>query len=279
MPTIAEKRHAFWRLHETGCFVIPNPWDVGSARYLQGLGFQALATTSGGFAFAAGYPDGEVPRDLMLDHIAEIVETSDLPVNADFQNGFADDPSGVGESVRLCVDTGVAGLSIEDSTGDKENPLYDLDHAVARLKAARRAIDKTGGGVLLTGRAEGFIAGRPDLDDTVRRLKAYAQAGADCLYAPGIRTREQIAAVVEAAAPKPVNVLMSSPGLTVGDLAQLGVRRVSVGSALARTAWGAFVRAARGIADTGSFDAFRDAAPGGELNSFFGEDLKRRTPS
>ena len=208
MPTIAEKRATFHKLHAAGSFVIPNPLDIGTTRYLQHLGFKALATTSAGFAFARGLPDAAVSRDDMLAHIAEIVAAADLPVNADFEGGYADAPEDVAESVRLCVETGVAGLSIEDSTGDKDKPLYDLDLAVARMKAARAAIDKAGGDVLLTGRAECFLVGRPDLDETVRRLKAYSAAGADCLYAPGIRTPELIAAVVKAAAPKPVNVLM-----------------------------------------------------------------------
>src|SRR4051812_35738356 len=246
MRTIAEKRATFRKLHAAGCFVIPNPWDIGTTRYLQHLGFKALATTSAGFAFARGLPDAAVSRDDMLAHIAEIVAAADLPVNADFEGGYADAPEGVAESVRLCVETGVAGLSIEDSTGDKDKPLYDLDLAVARMKAARAAIDKAGGDVLLTGRSEGFLVGRPDIDETVRRLKAYAAAGADCLYAPGLRTRELIDAVIKAVAPKPVNVIMSAPlGLTVADLAALGVRRISIGSALARTAWGAFMRAAK----------------------------------
>jgi 2-methylisocitrate lyase-like PEP mutase family enzyme len=277
MPTIAEKRATFRKLHAAGCFVIPNPWDIGTTRYLQHLGFKALATTSAGFAFARGLPDSGVSRDDMLAHIAEIVGATDLPVNADFEGGYADAPEGVAESVRLCVETGVAGLSIEDSTGDKDKPLYDLDLAVARMKAARTAIDKAGGDVLLTGRAECFLVGRPDLDETVRRLKAYSAAGADCLYAPGIRTPELIAAVVKAAAPKPVNVLMPGAlGLTVADLEALGVRRISVGGTLARVAWGAFIRAAKAIASDGRFDAFKDAVPHAEINGFFRDDMKTR---
>jgi 2-methylisocitrate lyase-like PEP mutase family enzyme len=277
MPIFAEKRATFRKLHAAGCFVIPNPWDIGTTRYLQHLGFKALATTSAGFAFSRGLPDAAVSRDDMLAHIAEIVGATDLPVNADFEGGYADAPEGVAESVRLCVETGVAGLSIEDSTGDKDKPLYDLDLAVARMKAARAAIDKAGGDVLLTGRAECFLVGRPDLDETVRRLKAYSAAGADCLYAPGIRTPEQIAAVVKAAAPKPVNVLMSGAlGLTVADLEALGARRISVGGTLARVAWGAFIRAAKAIASDGRFDAFKDAAPHAEINGFFRDDMKAR---
>jgi 2-methylisocitrate lyase-like PEP mutase family enzyme len=277
MATVVEKRAAFRKLHAGGCFVIPNPWDIGTTRYLQHLGFKALATTSAGFAFSRGLPDAAVSRDDMLAHIAEIVAATDLPVNADFEGGYAQAPEGVAESVRLCVETGVAGLSIEDSTGDKNEPLYDLDLAVARMKAARAAIDKVGGDVLLTGRAECFLVGRPDLDETVRRLKAYSAAGADCLYAPGIRTPEQIAAVVKAAAPKPVNVLMPGAlGITVADLEALGVRRISVGGTLARVAWGAFIRATKEIASDGRFDAFKEAAAHAEINGFFRDDMKTR---
>lgn len=280
MPTIAEKRRAFRRLHESGCFVIPNPWDTGTARYLQRLGFKAIATTSSGAAFSMGLPDQDwaLTRDPMLAHIRMIVEASDLPVNADFESGYADDPEGVGDNVRRCVETGVAGLSIEDSTGDASRPLYEFDLAVARIRAARRAIDRAGDDVLLVGRSEGFIAGAPDLAETIRRLKAYAAAGADCLYAPGIRTREQIVAVVDAVAPKPLNLLIAGPiGLTVEDAAALGVRRISVGGALARAAWGGFMRAARGLA-AGTFDAFADAASGDELNRLFTDDARRRRP-
>jgi 2-methylisocitrate lyase-like PEP mutase family enzyme len=277
MPSIAEKRATFRQLHAAGCFVIPNPWDIGTTRYLQHLGFKALATTSAGFAFSRGVPDAAVSRDDMLTHIGEIVAAADLPVNADFEGGFAHAPEGVAESVQLCVETGVAGLSIEDSTGDKDKPLYELDLAVARMKAARAAIDKSGCDVLLTGRAECFLVGRPDLDETVRRLKAYSAAGADCLYAPGIRTPEQITAVAKAAAPKPVNVLMSGAlGLTVTDLEALGARRVSVGGTLARVAWGAFIRAAKEIISDGRFDAFKDAAAHAEINGFFRDDMKAR---
>ena len=276
MPSIADKRREFRRLHQRGCFVIPNPWDVGTTRYLQSLGFKALATTSAGFAFSRGLPDGAVTREAMLAHIAEIAAAADVPVNADFEGGYAHAPDGVAESVRLCVETGVAGLSIEDSTGDKEKPLYDFDHAVARVRAARAAIDKAGGEVVFTARSEGFIRGQPDLDETIRRLKAYAQAGAECLYAPGLGTREQIAVLIETVAPMPVNVLMGGPSaLTVRDLESLGARRI--GGALARAAWGGFMRAAREIAETGSFNAFADAAPGGELNKLFSDDTKRRT--
>jgi 2-methylisocitrate lyase-like PEP mutase family enzyme len=270
MATIAEKRAGFRRLHESGCFVIPNPWDVGSARYLQSMGFKALATTSAGFAWARGVSDGRITRDMALAHYAELAAAVDIPLNADFEGGFADAPEDVAESVRLCVQTGVAGLSIEDFTGDRANPLYPFDLAVARIKATRAAIDKAGGDVLLTGRSEGFIRGKPDLDETLRRLKAFADAGADCLYAPGISTREQIAAVVQAVAPKPVNLLMGTPSeLTVQDCADLGVRRISVGGSLARSAWGGFIRAARQIMESGSFNGFADAAPSTELNKLF----------
>jgi len=276
-PSIADKRRAFQRLHEAGCFVIPNPWDVGSARFLQSLGFQALATTSSGFAWSQGRPDGAVSRDMALAHLQAVVAATDLPVNADFESGFALDPAGVAESVRLAVETGVAGLSIEDSTGVAATPLYDLDTAVARVRAARRAIDKAGGDTLLVGRAECFLVGRPDLEETIGRLNAYAQAGADCLYAPGIRTRDQIAAVVAGVAPKPVNLLMGSASeLTLTEIAALGVRRVSVGGALARSAWGGFMRAAKLIAEQGSFDGFADAASGRELDSLFRDDLKKQ---
>jgi 2-methylisocitrate lyase-like PEP mutase family enzyme len=269
-----DKRRTFHQLHASGCFVIPNPWDVGSARYLQGLGFKALATTSSGFAWSKGRADNHVTRDMVLAHLAEIVDATDLPVNADFESGFARDAAGVAQSVRLAVETGVAGLSIEDSTGDDAAPLYAIEVAVERMRAARRAIDAAGGDTLLVGRAEGFIVGRPDLADTLARLKAYANAGADCLYAPGIRTREQIAAVVAAVAPKPVNLLIGwASDLCVDDVAALGVRRISVGGALARGAWGGVMRAATMIAERGRFDAFADAASGVELNKLFGDGV------
>ena len=271
MPNIAETRAVFRRLHESGCFVIPNPWDVGSARYLHSLGFKALATTSAGAAWAMGYADGGTPRDEMLGHIRAIVEATELPVNADYEGAHAHEPAAVAEGVRLCVETGVAGLSVEDYTNDRTKPLYDFDLAVARVKAAREAIDKSGGDVLLTGRAEGFVRGVPDLDQAIARLRAYANVGADCLYAPGIAAREQIAAIVKAVAPKPVNVLMGAPSeLKVDDLAALGVRRISVGGSLARAAWGGFMRAAKQIAEAGSFDGFRDAAPSSEMNKLLG---------
>jgi 2-methylisocitrate lyase-like PEP mutase family enzyme len=270
MPNVSANRRAFRRLHESGCFVMPNPWDVGSARYLQSLGFKALATTSAGFAFARGLSDGAVPRDTMLAHLAELSTSIDLPLNADFEGGYADEPEDVAKSVTLCVATGVAGLSIEDYTGNRANPLYEFEKAVARVRAAREAIDKSDPAVVLTGRSEGLIRGRPDLDEAIRRLRAYSLAGADCLYAPGLITREQIEAVVTALAPKPVNVLMGGPSeLSVKDLTDLGVRRISVGGALARAAWGGFIRAAKQIADRGTFNGFADAARGDELNKLF----------
>lgn len=272
-PSTAEKRKAFRKLHESGCFVIPNPWNIGSARYLQGLGFPALATTSSGHAHAQGYPDGGMSRGQVLAHFAEIAAATDVPLNADFEDGLADSPDGVAESVKLCVATGVAGLSVEDSPNDGKTPLYDLDTAVARVKAARAAIDRAGGDVVLTARAENFVRGVNDLDDAIRRLQAYADAGADCLYAPGIKTREQIEAVVRAVAPKPVNFLNGGAfGFTVDDLAAMGVRRISVGGALARVAMNALVRAATEIAKQGKFDGFASLISNAELNRFFAEE-------
>jgi 2-methylisocitrate lyase-like PEP mutase family enzyme len=269
-PTVADKRRVFQELHAAGCFVIPNPWDVGSALYLQSLGFKALASTSSGFAWSQGRHDGGMARDSVLAHLANIVAATDVPVNADFENGFARTAHEVAESVALAVQTGVAGLSIEDSTGVVENPLFDVDTAVERIRAARRAIDQSGGDTLLVGRAECFLVGRPDLQETIARLLAYANAGADCLYAPGIRTREEIAAVVAGVAPKPVNLLVgSATELTMRDIASLGVRRLSVGGALARAAWGGFMRAATLIAQEGRFDRFSEAAPGQVLNGLF----------
>jgi 2-methylisocitrate lyase-like PEP mutase family enzyme len=276
MPSVAEKRRTYRELHKSGCFVIPNPWDVGSARYLQGLGFKALASTSAGYAFAQGLPDNAVSLEMMLAHLRELSAATDVPVNADFEGGYAHDPDGIAKNVTLCIATGVAGLSIEDSTGDKERPLYDLDVAVARMRAARAAIDKAGGDVVLTGRAECFLVGRPDLDETIKRLKAYADAGADCLYAPGIRTPEQIAAVVKAVAPKPFNFLMTNYALKTSDIAALGVRRISVGGTLARVAFGAMIKAAKQIMEAGNFGTFADAVPHPEINGFFREDMKKR---
>lgn len=276
VPGIEERRAAFRRLHESGCFVLPNAWDAGSARYLAGLGFPAIASTSSGFAWSRGRADGAMTVDEVLTHLGDLVGATDLPVNADFEDGYGTTPDRVAANVVLAVATGVAGLSIEDSTGDPDAPLRDHGDAVERIRAAREAIDATGADVLLVGRSEGFIAGRPDLDETLRRLVAYADAGADCLYAPGISDREHIRAVVDAVAPKPVNVLVGGPSdLTVADLAALGVRRISVGGALARAAWGGFARAARQIADHGRFDGFEGAAPGAELNAFFGGTADR----
>ena len=264
-PSTADKRKTFRELHKSGCFVIPNPWNVGSARYLQGLGFKALATTSSGHAHSEGYPDGAQSMDDVLAHYREIATATDVPVNADFENGYADDPDKVAENVTHCIATGVAGLSIEDSP-QNPTPLYEFDAALARVKAARAAIDKAGGDVVFTARTEGFIRGRPDIDETIRRLKAFADAGADCLYSPGISTREQIAAVVKAVAPKPVNLLIGGPTeLTVADIAGLGVRRISIGGALARAAWGGVMRTMKLISEAGSFKGFADAAPGAEI--------------
>lgn len=265
----------FRELHASGCFVIPNPWDPGSAVYLHRLGFKALATTSSGFAFSRGMPDDirYVGRDAVLEHFSEIVNATPLPVNGDFQNGHADEPEGIAENVALCVATGVAGLSIEDSTGDETKPLYDFDLAVERIKAARKAIDQSGEQVVLTARCEAWLVGdRDPFATSIKRLTAYADAGADCLYAPSVvATPAEISAIVQAVAPKPVNVLVSrpDPNLTVAKLADLGVRRISVGSGLARVAWGAFIRAARELANDGTFEAFADSASGTELNNLF----------
>jgi 2-methylisocitrate lyase-like PEP mutase family enzyme len=264
------KRQAFRRLHDSGCFVLPNPWDKGGSRYLQGLGFKALATTSAGYAWSIGRADGGLNLQTVLEHMREMVEATDLPVNGDFEHGFSEDLQGLTENVRLAIETGVAGISIEDSTGDPESPLFDLETAVTRIKAARAAIDKTGGETLLIGRAENFFIGRPDIADTLARLRAYAEAGADCLYAPGISTREQIVAAVQAVAPRPFNLLIgSTSALTVKDIAELGVRRISVGAALSTAAWGGFMRAARSISEKGVFDGFADNASGKQLNNFF----------
>ncbi len=282
MTDVTALRAAFRVLHESGCFVIPNPWDIGTARYLRHLGFPALATTSSGFSFSRALPDTDwaVPRDMALAHIAEIVRATDLPVNADFESGYAHEPAEVAHNVCLCVDAGVAGLSIEDATGNPDKPLYDLDHAVERMRAARKSIDDTGEDVLLTGRAECYLVGHSDpLNESILRLQAYAEAGADVLYAPGPRKREDIKAIVDAVAPKPINVLMSSnTGLKVADLAALGVRRISVGSSLARAAWTGFIRAARLMAQDGSFAGFDGTISFADLNGFFRDDLKDRAP-
>jgi 2-methylisocitrate lyase-like PEP mutase family enzyme len=275
-PSAAEKRKAFRKLHEAGCFVIPNPWNVGSARYLQSLGFTALATTSSGYAHSQGYADGALASETVLAHFRELAAATDVPLNADFEDGLADDLDGLAENVTRCVATGVAGLSIEDSPNQSATPLYPHDVAVARVKAARAAIDRAGGDVVFTARAEGFIRGVPDLDDVIRRLQAYKDAGADCLYAPGIKTREQIEAVVKAVAPKPVNFLNSGAfGFTVADLAAMGVRRISVGGSLARVAMHAFIRVATEIARDGKFDGFAGLISNPELNKFFAADRDR----
>ncbi len=267
----AARRAAYRKLHESGCFVIPNPWDAGTAIYLRQLGFKALATTSAGYAFSQGLPDAAVSRDAMLANIAAIVAAVDLPVNADFESGYAGTPEGVAANVRLCIDTGVSGLSIEDATGDPAHPLFELPEALDRVRAARAAIDASNTGVVFTARAECFLVGHPDpLKESLRRLTAYAEAGADVLYAPGVTKREDIQTIVSAVSPKPVNILMSSnTGLTVADLAGLGVRRISVGSSLSRAAWTAFIHAAETIAKEGSFSGFDDLVPYAKINALF----------
>jgi 2-methylisocitrate lyase-like PEP mutase family enzyme len=264
----------FRDLHASGCFVIPNPWDIGSAKYLHHLGFKALATTSAGFAFSRGMPDDSsvVPVEAVLEHAREIVQATPLPVNCDFQNGYADDPEQVAENVTRCVATGVAGLSIEDSTRDRSTPLYDFEFAVERIKAARQAIDASGSAVVLTGRCEVFLVRDPNaFDISMKRVTAYADAGADCLFAPGVSNPDHIAAIVKAVSPKPVNVLVhkSDPNLTFAKLADLGVRRISVGAALARAAWRAFAAAAEEIQTSGTFDAFGEGAAVPDLNTIF----------
>ncbi|HET7561649.1 MAG TPA: isocitrate lyase/phosphoenolpyruvate mutase family protein [Rhodanobacteraceae bacterium] len=266
----AARRAAFRKLHESGCFLIPNPWDAGSARMLAGLGFKALATTSSGFAWSQGQRDHAMGVDAVLAHCRELVAATELPVNVDFEDGHARDLAELADNVRRCIDTGIAGLSIEDSTGNAAQPLYAFDEALARMRAARAAIDASGEDVMLIGRAECFLVGHPDpLDESLKRLQAYAAAGADCLYAPGASTPEQISAIVAAVAPKPVNVLVGRPVTsTLDDYARLGVRRISVGGALAGVAWGAALRAARGLAD-GRFDGFAGAASHGEVDALF----------
>jgi 2-methylisocitrate lyase-like PEP mutase family enzyme len=273
VPSVAEKRRTFRALHEKGCFVIPNPWDIGTARYLQHLGFKALATTSSGAAWSLGHADGEVPLDAMLAHIGTIAEASDVPVNADFGNGFADAPDDVGRNVTLVAETGVAGFSIEDQIPGTER-LYDLPLAVERIAAARAAA----GDAILVARSECYLTGHAQpRDEAILRLRKFAEAGADCLFAPGVRTRDDIRAIVEAVAPKPVNVLIGWPSdLTVADLAALGVRRVSVGGALARAAWGGFAEVAKDIAARGHFETLAKGMTGSELNDFFKADGARR---
>ncbi len=277
MPSAAVT--AFRALHESGCFVMPNPWDAGTARWLRGKGARALATTSAGFAFTQGRADQDVPLDMMLAHIAAVVQAvPDVPINADFENGYAHAPDDVARNVRLCVATGAAGLSIEDATGRADDPLYEMPLAIDRLRAARAAIDDTGSGVVLTGRAECFLTGHPDaLNECVKRIQAYAEAGADVLYAPGIKTTEQIRAIVAAAGGKPVNLLMHGDfGLTVADAASLGVRRISVGAALARAAWAAFITAADVMLKQGTPTGFDKNGTTASLNDFFRKDLKER---
>jgi 2-methylisocitrate lyase-like PEP mutase family enzyme len=260
----------FHQLHRSGCFVIPNPWDIGSARVLAQLGFPALATTSSGFAWSQGRPDNGVSLEDALAHFRAIAGSVDVPVNGDFEGGFAVEPSGVETNVALAATTGIAGVSIEDSTGDPSHPLFEFALSVERMRAARQAVDRGGTRIVLTGRSEGFIVGRPDLKETIRRLVAYAEAGADCLYAPGIRTREDISEVVRAVAPKPVNVLVGGDFATVAELTELGVRRISVGGALARAAWTGLLSAAREIADRGTFTALGQAVPFADINRRFG---------
>jgi 2-methylisocitrate lyase-like PEP mutase family enzyme len=270
MPiSTADKRAAFRKLHDTGCFVLPNPWDVGSARYLAHLGFKALASTSAGYAWSTGRPDTKVTADDVIAHLKDLAAATDLPVNADFENGFADDPDGVAANVARAVTTGIAGLSIENSTGRADTPLYDDALAVERITAARAAIDSVDPAVMLVARCEGFLHGERDLTKTTARLVAFAEAGADCLYAPGVSTDEEITTLVEAISPKPLNVLTIKPTMTVQHLASLGVRRISTGGALARVAWAGFMAAAQEIAGQGTFTSFAQGAKGGELNIIF----------
>lgn len=259
----------FRELHQAGCFVIPNPWDLGSARVLAQLGFKALATTSCGLAWTLGVRDHAITLDQKLSHLRDMAAAVPVPVNADFEKGFAVAPKDVAANVTAAAATGIAGLSIEDSTGDPSNPLFELSLAIERIRAAREALDKTGTGVLLTGRSEGFLAGRPDLDETIRRLNAYADAGAECLYAPGLRTVDEIRAVVSAVAPKPVNALIGSDIATVEELARIGVRRISVGGGLARAAWTGFLQAAKEIAERGTFAELGRVVPFPEINTRF----------
>jgi 2-methylisocitrate lyase-like PEP mutase family enzyme len=266
-PTVADKRRSFRALHNNGCFVIPNPYDVGSALALQGLGFKALASSSAGLAWSLGRPDGGLTRQQVIDHLAALCAATDVPINADFEDAFASSAAGVAESVTLAIEAGVAGLSVEDFSG---GAILPVDEATSRLRAARGAIDRSGHDVLLVARAEGLIRGRPSLDEAIARLQAYADAGADVLFAPGLKTREDVAAVVAAVAPRPLNVVNGTAGaFTVADLAALGVRRISVGGGLARAAWGGFLHAAQQLAAEGRFDGLASGTPGGELNAMF----------
>ncbi|WJR81167.1 isocitrate lyase/phosphoenolpyruvate mutase family protein [Bradyrhizobium sp. NP1] len=271
MPvTTAEKRASFRQLHQAGCFILPNPFDVGTAKALQSLGFKALASTSAGFAWTIGKADNRVTLEDVLGHLESLCASVDLPVNADFEGGFAVEPAKVGANVARAVKTGVAGLSIEDSTGDKAKPLFERELAIERIRAARAAIDADNSGVLLTGRCEAFLWGQADLGLVLDRLRAYSDAGADCLYAPGIKTKEEIAAVVKAVHPKPVNLLIGASGLSLKEAGELGVRRISVGGSLARNAWAGFMKAAREMAEQGTFTELAHGYPGGELNRLFG---------
>jgi methylisocitrate lyase len=269
MPSVSPQVRRFHELHKSGCFVIPNPWDPGSARMLVGLGFQALATTSAGFAWTRGRRDNHVSVDNVLAHLREMATSVSVPINADFEGGFAVAAEGVAANVARAVETGIAGLSIEDSTKRPDAPLFELPLAVERIRAARRAIDESGTGVLLVGRSEGFVAGRPDLPETIRRLIAYAEAGADCLFAPGLKSLDDIAAVVKAVAPKPVNVVVFGGFATIAALADVGVRRISVGGALARAAWAGAFHAAKEIATSGTFTALDGGVPSVEVNGWF----------
>jgi len=267
--TIAQKRAEFHRLHRAGCFAMPNPWDVGSAVYLQSLGFKALASTSAGFAWSAGREDNTVTRDMVLAHLKSLVDAVDIPVNADFEGGFAHDPEGVAANVTLAVEAGVAGLSIEDYTGDDAGSLYDVQHAVERIRAARAAIDATGADVLLTARTESILFGKPDLAGVIQRLQLFAEAGADCLFAPGLRSPEDIRAVVTAVSPKPVNIMGAYPELSVQILASLGVRRISTGGALARSAWTGFMATASDLAEKGTFASLANVMASTQINKVF----------
>jgi 2-methylisocitrate lyase-like PEP mutase family enzyme len=269
--SVAQKRKDFFKLHESGCFVLPNPFDVGSARLLASLGYKALASTSAGFAWTLGRSDYGLKLNELLEHLTVLSSATDLPVNADFESGFADEPAGVAENVRKAAATGVAGLSVENRTSDPKNPLYDFQLSVERIRAARAALDDDESGVLLVARCEGFLTGEANLDMTIKRLTAFAEAGADCLYAPGIRTREQISAVVKAVAPKPVNVLVMSPDFKVAELAELGVRRVSLGGQLAAAAWGGFMRAAKEIAEQGTFSELKNNYSGRDMVKVFAQ--------
>jgi 2-methylisocitrate lyase-like PEP mutase family enzyme len=262
-----DRVETFRRLHADGCFVMPNPWDLGGAVALEQMGFAALATTSAGFAWTLGRADNQVRLDQALEHLRAVAQAVGVPVNADFEGGFADDPERVAANVRLAAATGIAGLSIEDSTGHAAEPLFALDDAVERVRAARRAIDQSGTGIVLTARSEGFVVGRPDIDETIRRLRAYADAGADCLYAPRIGALEEVSAIVAAVSPKPVNLLVNSPFITVPVAASLGVRRISVGGTLARAAWAGFLQAAREIANEGTFSRFENLP---DVDALFG---------